>query len=323
MKITRSLDRQSPIPFGRLVDIGTHRLHIHCTGSGSPAVVFDAALGASSLSWSLVQPQVAAFTRACTYDRAGFGWSEAGPFPRTVARIAAELHELLRRTPVDPPYVLVGHSFGAFTMRLYAHRHPDDVAGLVLVDPAHPEEWMTVVPGEAQRLARGVTLCRQGARIARLGIARGVSLLVRSGALDAARACVGLISRGRLRPEDEQILAPVNRLPRELRPLLHRIWTRPEFFEALGSQIEHVRESAATVADTGPYGDLPLVVLSAAGTRETRARLHAAAARLSTRGRHIVVQNTGHWIPLDQPAVVTAAIREMVTNLRSGDRAIG
>jgi pimeloyl-ACP methyl ester carboxylesterase len=323
MKTTRSRDRQSAMPYGQLIDLGTHRLHLLCSGSGSPAVIFDAALGASSLSWSLVQPQVAEFTRACSYDRAGFGFSEAGPLPRTVSRIATELHELLRRTPVDPPYVLVGHSFGAFTMRVYTHSYPEDVAGLVLVDPAHPDEWIDVDPAEAQRLARGVTLCRQGARLARLGFARGLSMLVRSGALDAARACVGLVTRGRLRREDEQILAPINRLPRELQPLLHRIWTRPEFFDALGSQIEYVRESAAAVAGTGPFGDLPLAVVSAAGARERRARLHEAATRLSTRGRHIVVDNTGHWIPLDRPDAVTNVIREMVFNLRSGDRAIG
>jgi len=311
-----------PDPFGQLIDVGTHRLHIHCTGAGTPAVIFDAALGASSLSWSLVQPRVAEFTRACSYDRAGFGFSEAGPLPRTVTRIATELHELMRRTPIDPPYVLVGHSFGAFTMRVYAQRFPEDVAGLVLVDPAHPEEWMTVDAAEAQRLARGVTLCRQGARLARLGFARGLSWLVRTGALDAARACVGMVTRGRLRPEDEQILAPVHRLPPEVQPLLHRIWTRPEFFEALGSQIEFVGESAATVAETGPFGDLPLVVMSAAGTRAERARMHETAARLSTHGRHVLVENTGHWIPLDQPEAVTDVIRKMVFNLRSGDPVI-
>src|SRR5688572_32469848 len=94
---------------GRLVDVGGHRLHVHCLGAGSPAVVFDAALGATSLSWSLVQPAVATVTRACSYDRAGFGWSDAGPPPRTAGRVAGELRELLRRAGISPPYVVVGH----------------------------------------------------------------------------------------------------------------------------------------------------------------------------------------------------------------------
>jgi len=123
-------------PPGQLVDIGTHRLHLRCEGSGTPPVVFDAALGASSLSWSLVSPGVAATTRSCTYDRAGFGWSDAGPLPRNAGRVAEELYELLRRAAVPMPCVLVGHSFGGLVMRLLAARHPDAAAALVLLEPA-------------------------------------------------------------------------------------------------------------------------------------------------------------------------------------------
>ena len=125
---------RAPIAPGRLVDIGTHRLHIRCSGTGEPAVVFDAALGGSSLSWTIVQPAVAEFTTACSYDRAGFGWSEGGPQPRTVSRIADELYELLTRAGVRPPYVFVGHSFGALTTRVFAARHPALIAGLVLIE---------------------------------------------------------------------------------------------------------------------------------------------------------------------------------------------
>ena len=132
---------KSPPAPGRLVSLGTHRLHLHCLGAGSPTVVFDAALGGSSLSWTFIQPAVAEFTTACTYDRAGFGWSDAGPMPRTVRRIAAELYALLRAAEVTPPYVLVGHSFGALSIRAYTSSHSEDVAGLVFVDPAHPEDW--------------------------------------------------------------------------------------------------------------------------------------------------------------------------------------
>src|SRR5688572_31116825 len=121
---------------GRLVDVGSHRLHLRCDGQGSPPVVFDAALGGSSLSWSLVHPAIARLTHACSYDRAGFGWSEAGPLPRTAGRIADELYALVQRASVRPPYVLVGHSFGGLVMRLLAVRHPADVAGLVLIEPA-------------------------------------------------------------------------------------------------------------------------------------------------------------------------------------------
>jgi len=156
---------------GRFVEVGTHRLHLHCAGKGAPPVVFDSALGASSLSWSLVHAAVARLTTACVYDRAGFGWSDGGPMPRTAGRIADELHMLLARTGLRGPYVLVGHSFGGLVMRMYAARHRQDVAGLVLIEPAIPEEWMT--PSDEQRalLLRGERLCRYGETAARTGIA--------------------------------------------------------------------------------------------------------------------------------------------------------
>jgi pimeloyl-ACP methyl ester carboxylesterase len=265
-------------------------------GDGAPPVVFDAALGASSLSWSLVLPPVAAVTRACAYDRAGFGWSEAGPRPRTAGRIADELWELLRRAGIAGPCVLVGHSFGGLAMRMLAARHPEIAAALVLLEPAHPEEW--VQPSDEQRrlIARGVRLCAHGAVAARLGLARVVSALVSTGALGAARAVVKLVSRGGLRREDEGILAPIGKLPPDARAVLRRTWTQPRFFEALGSQIESICESAALVAREAPrhYDDLPLVVLTAAGAGERRMQADAALAAPSSRGRHVIVENSGH-----------------------------
>ena len=118
-----------------------------------------------------MQPAVAAFTTACIYDRAGFGWSDAGPLPRTAGRIADELHALLNAADIAPPFVLVGHSFGALSVRAYAARHPGDVAGLVFVDPAHPEEWREPSPADRERLQRGVALCRRGVFAAKSGIA--------------------------------------------------------------------------------------------------------------------------------------------------------
>ena len=306
-----------PAP-GQIVDIGTHRLHIRCQGDGAPAVIFDAALGASSLSWSLVQPAVARITRACAYDRAGFGWSEAGPLPRTAGRIADELHELLRRAAVNPPYLLVGHSFGGLVMRLFAARHREDVAGLVLIEPAIPEEWAT--PGDEQRLliARGARLCDYGAIAAKRGLARAVSILVGLGALGPARALVALISRGTLRREDEGILAPIWKLPPEARRVLTHAWTQPKFFEALGSQIRTICDSAAEVLHGAPadYDHLPLVVISSATASERRLECDARLAQMSARGRHVLAENSGHWIPLDAPNVVVGAIGDLVREVR-------
>jgi len=129
-------------PSGQLVDVGGHRLHICCAGQSSPPVLLDSGFPGTSLSWTFVQPELAKFARVCSYDRAGLGWSEAGPLPRTSRQIVEELHGLLRNAQIEGPFVLVGHSFGTFTVRLYASTYPEEVAGMVLLDPIHPSDWL-------------------------------------------------------------------------------------------------------------------------------------------------------------------------------------
>ncbi len=301
---------------GRLVDAGGFRLHLHCLGSGTPAVVMEAALGGSSISWSLIQPEVARLTRVCSYDRAGFGWSEAGPMPRTAGRVADELHVLLDRASVQPPFLLVGHSFGGLVMRIFAARHPDTVAGLVLVDPAHPEDWVRPAPKEQVKIERGIRLCRSGATAARFGAARLVSGLVTVGLFGVARGLARVVSRGGLSREDEGILAPLWKLPPEARKPLRQFWTQEQFFDALGSQIASISTSAAETLEAAAdgYGDLPLVTISSTDPGDYRLRQQDALARLSTRGRHIVASNSGHWIPLDQPQAVIDAIRAVLAD---------
>ena len=129
-----------------------------------------------------MQPAIASLTRVCSYDRAGFGWSDGAPGPRTVGRIVDDFVTLLERAGETPPFVLVGHSFGGLVMRVFATRYRADTLGVVLVDPAHPEDWVTPAPKEQVKIDRGVRLCRQGAVAARLGVARGVAALVGLGA---------------------------------------------------------------------------------------------------------------------------------------------
>jgi len=303
---------------GKLVDVGGFRLHIHCVGDGSPSIILDAALGASSVGWSLVQPELARLSRVCSYDRAGFGWSDAGPMPRTAGRIADELRALLDRAGIPPPFLPVGHSFGGLVALIFAHRFQSETAGLVLVDPAHAEDWVKPAPKEQVLIDRGVRLCRYGAVTARLGLARVVAALVGLGQLTLARGLVKVVSRGGLSQQDEAILAPVWKLPPEVRPVLSQFWTKPQFFEALGSQIESICESAAQVleATANGFGDLPLITISSTDPGDYRVRQQNAVAKLSTRGRHIMASNSGHWVPLDQPQVVIEAVREV---LRSRD----
>jgi pimeloyl-ACP methyl ester carboxylesterase len=305
--------RRHPPP-GRLVDLGSHRLHFVAMGEGAPAVVMEAGLPGSVLSWCWVQPEIAKFTRACSYDRAGLGWSDAGPMPRTAGRIAEELHRLLGRAGVPPPYVLVGHSFGGLTVRLFAARYPGEVAGMVLVDPIGPGEWLAPDGRQKRELRGGARLCRRGAWLARLGIARGISVLVRLGALRAVRFSVSLASSGAL-GETESMLGPLEKLPRELRSIVPLFWLQPKFYRALASQIESLPESAAQAAGASA-GSWPMIVLSSAQVEPRRRVEQQALAGSSPQGSYVVVPASGHWIQLDRPEAVVAAVREVVEAAR-------
>ena len=303
---------------GRLIDVDGFRLHLHGLGERRPVVVFDAALGGSSISWTFVHAPVAEFARAVTYDRAGFGWSDAGPLPRTAGRVADELRVLLERAGEPPPYLLVGHSFGGLVMRIFASRYRHDVAGVVLVDPAHPEDWVTPAAKEQARIDRGVKLCRQGKIASRLGLARVVSELVGFGAVGPARRLVDAISRGGVGADVEWLLAPLWKLPPAARRPLRSFWTRSKFYEALGSQIATISESAreALAAARDGYGDLPLVTISMTDPGDHRLRQQEALARLSTRGRHVIARQSGHWIPLDEPELIISEIRTIHRGLQ-------
>ncbi len=139
-------------PQGRLVDVGGHKLSIDCTGQGSPTVVLDTGLGVPAIGWKAVQTEVAKFTHVCSYDRAGYGWSDAGPLPRTSVQIAQELHTLLQNAGEHAPFVLVAHSFGGFNVRVYNGKYPGEVAGIVLVD-ASEEDQNQLMPASFRRFS--------------------------------------------------------------------------------------------------------------------------------------------------------------------------
>lgn len=139
--ITTKNDARAYPPTGKLIDVGGYNLHINTSGEGGPTVVLDAGGGCFSLDWSLVFPEVAKFTRVCSYDRAGYGWSEESPLERTSENIVEELHTLLQKANIPKPYILVGHSFGGANMRLYASRYPEEIFGLILVDATHEEAF--------------------------------------------------------------------------------------------------------------------------------------------------------------------------------------
>lgn len=162
-----SRDMRRFAPPGKMVTVQDHRVHALLQGEGVPTVVFDAPVGASSLGWALVQPEVVKFTSTLAYDRAGYGWSEPGPRPQSSGRIVGELHELLEQSHLPKPYILVGASLGGCNARLYAFRYPREVAGLVLVDSAHEEQFNRAPPEKPS-----VTPLRIFQLASRLGIMR-------------------------------------------------------------------------------------------------------------------------------------------------------
>jgi len=154
VEFPQQLDVALDTPPGQLVDVGGYRLHIFCLGHGEPTVILESGLGGFSLDWIYVQTLLESETRVCAYDRAGYGWSDLGPLPRDSSQIARELAILLEKAQIGPPYILVGHSFGGFSVEYFAKRHPGLVAGIVLVDASHPDQ-SSRLPDLPSRAGRG------------------------------------------------------------------------------------------------------------------------------------------------------------------------
>ena len=279
-------------PAGRLVDVGGYRLHLDCRGEGSPTVVMDAGLGGASLDWSLVQPQIATTTRVCTYDRAGMGWSEPGPLPRTPGQIAGELRMLLTNAGVPGPYVLVGHSLAGKNIRMFASGYPDDVAGMVLVDAR--SELVDRLTPKAEADAFGVALSLQGTLYSlarRFGVAR---------AFGASLAGAPL-------------------LPSNIAAEMALLQTQTAAID------ETTKEGLARAADDAALarstlGAIPLVVIAAAASMANIPNWSTAQqemAALSTQGSLVIAEHSGHAVQLEQPGVVVDAIDDVVAKVRA------
>ncbi|HVB35085.1 MAG TPA: alpha/beta fold hydrolase [Patescibacteria group bacterium] len=306
--------RRHPPP-GRMIDIGGCRLHLLEKGKNHPTVVFESGLPGSVLSWSLVQEELSRLVRTVAYDRAGLGWSDPGPEPRSAESVTSELRLLLARAGVAPPYILVGHSFGGLTCRLYASRYPDEVAALVLLDPVGASEWFPLSEREKRRLEAGAKLCRRTALLARFGVTRLVGLLARIGAVRMAKMAVRWISAGQMADAGSAV-SPLTKLPAGERSIVRTFWVQAKFYEAMAGQIAALPESAAQMARAGDRLEAkPVVVISARNTAPGRLAEQLSIVRLSSRGRHLVAHSSGHWIQLDDPELVTGIILEVIAEL--------
>ena len=308
---TRRDDRVYPPP-GRLVDLGSHRLHLLEEGRGSPTILLEAGLMSTVLSWSELQRTLARSFRVVSYDRAGLGWSELGPMPRTADRIVDELHSLLERAAISPPYVLVGHSFGGLTMPLFAARFPDEVAGMVLVDPVAPAEWSPPSERDLKLTRIGAKVCRRAAILARVGMIRFVAFLLTTGVKKLAGYLVRLISRG-TPAESGSVSSPwFSALPANERAMAAVFWVQPKFALTIASQLENLPISAASVGQFVNFSDKPVVILSARTAPEHRRLEHASMAERLPQGEHVLAGNSNHWIMQEDPDLVIRAIEKVI-----------
>lgn len=306
------LDRRRLPPPGRLVDAGGHRLHVRTCGSGSPAIVLEAGIAASSVSWALVEPELARSLSVISYDRAGLAWSERPGTPRTPQRLIQELRTVLAATGAEPPFVLVGHSFGGLLVRLYAAAHPEDVAGLVLIDPALVSEWQPPLsPARAAMLARGVRFSRRGAWLARFGVVRFGLSLAALGLHALPKAIARASSSGRGQSLVERLVGEIRKLPLETRPAMRAHWSRPGSFLSMAEHLELLPAMCSAARNCGSLGDLPLAVISGAHLSREQRSEHEALARLSTRGRHLSAPSGAHWVHLDHPELVIGTVLEV------------
>ncbi len=301
---------------GTFAPIGQHRLHYRCEGDGMPAVIFDAGIAASSLTWTRVQPEVARFTRACSYDRAGLAWSEVGTTPRSMATLVDELHQVIQHARLPGPYVLVGHSFGGLVNRAFARAHPGEVAGLVFVDTLHPEEWCEPSREQRNMLRGGIFLSRVGALFARAGVVRFLLSRLSGGAPGLPRR-VSRLAGPRAAALLTNMVGEVQKLPPETWPAVQEHWSNPKSFRGMWQHLAALPACSADVMrGADAFGAIPMVVLSA-GRRDPRwVAADAKLARASVNGRHIVSPESGHWVHLDDPGLVVAAIRDVVTQIR-------
>ncbi|HSL47312.1 MAG TPA: alpha/beta hydrolase [Anaerolineales bacterium] len=294
---TRS-DQRTYLPDGQLTNVGGYMLHIHCTGQGSPTVLLEGGLGGTSLDWSLVQPELSADTRVCSYDRAGLGWSEHNPSgaPRTSSQIVQELHTLLASTGIEGPYILAGLSAGGMHVQMFADRYPDEVLGMVLVDPT-PASLMASFSDEQRRpLLPNLDQIEVIQRLEPFGLLRLLPL-----------------------PGSEALA----NLPEQTQQAIRAVNVRTGAAAALYQEAAGFEASILETASLPPLPvELPLTVIwhgNPAEPLELEPKAEGSLRELvadSDYGRFVTAEGSGHYITLDRPDIVIEELRSILATVR-------
>ncbi len=289
-------DSKNYPPLGKLFDIGEYKLHLYTTGSDTrnmPTVILCSAGGLAAADWALVQPEISELTRVCSYDRAGYGWSDSGSLPRTSKQIAVELHALLEQANIDGPYLLVGHSFGGHTVRIFADDYPEEVAGLILID-ARPANMLEIPSLKIIGDGSGSEKFSILSFLANIGVTR-------------------LLGNAMLPPKFQ------DRLPDYPAVISYRA----KYFKANKDEALSIRKSDQQVKNTKLLGNLPLTVIrhgipdifENVPTVEPEIaesdwiKSQEELSSLSTNSRIIVANKSGHFIPIELPEFVIESIK--------------
>jgi len=293
--VATAKDQRTFPPPGQLVDVGGYQMHIFCAGEGSPTVILDALFPGTVSNWGWVQPEIARTTRVCAYDRAGLGWSEPGPEPRDAQQAATELNNLLANAGITGPYILVGHSLGGLSTRMFANLYPDQVAGMVLVEGTNPDSWV------------------------RRGLTEGVGADRNQLAMTPLLARLGVFRLGLIR-----IFSSDPDLPEQQRKELQAFFDTAKFWETVRSVDNSFSQSLDEVRQAGDLGEKPLVIVLGTNGDGSIVELHelfAQQQKLSSNSLTRMVEGATHASLVDNQvhaAQTSAAILLVVNAVRTG-----
>jgi pimeloyl-ACP methyl ester carboxylesterase len=290
-----------PAP-GKPYEVDGYKMHLYCTGEGAPTLVLDAGLGNDSLIWANVQPELSKITQVCSYDRAGFGWSEPRPEPRDAKRLTDELHGLLSAAGITGPIVLMGHSISGLYIRDYAARYPQNLSGLVFVDGSTPLQDDRF-PADMQLAEKN-----EGAELRKL---EWLSVL---GVRREMGGC-----------------APEEGFSKSAAKMIAEDGCRTSVLVAAAQELRSVPQSGEETIHSGPFGDLPILIFSQDLSQPPLPGFSAEAGKslsntwnemqeelknLSTRSRRIIAKGSSHYVQVDRVSLLNGEVTDFIKQIR-------